>query len=134
MALIKGKKNTPATSAKKQNLKGQAKETKEVSVVTPALTQDSFISETHVLIRPRITEKASERAANANVYVFDVDRKATKHQISHAVQSLYKVKAVKVAIITVPAKKVFVRGKTGHTNKGKKAYVYLKKGDKIEFV
>ena len=128
MALIGGKKNTKVTKVK------ASKKTEVAVSATPDSKLDSFISEAHILIRPRITEKASERATNASVYVFDVDRKATKHQISHAVLSLYKVKAVKVAIVTVPAKKVFVRGKVGHTNKGKKAYVYLKKGDKIEFV
>jgi len=82
-----------------------------------------------VLLAPRITEKASERAMNANVYVFNVDPRTTKFQIKKAVIELYKV-----AIVTVPVKQVFVRGKYGQSKGGKKAYIYLKKGDTIEFV
>ncbi len=87
-----------------------------------------------VLLAPRITEKASERAMNANVYVFNVDPRTTKFQIKKAVIELYKVTPVKVAIVTVPVKQVFVRGKYGQSKGGKKAYIYLKKGDTIEFV
>jgi ribosomal protein L23 len=34
----------------------------------------------------------------------------------------------------MPGKKVFVRGKAGQQARGKKAYVHLKKGDKIELL
>jgi len=39
-----------------------------------------------------------------------------------------------VRIVNIPAKKVFVRGKRGQKNAIKKAYVELKKGDKIELI
>lgn len=87
-----------------------------------------------VLSSPRITEKASAQAAEGNVYVFNVDRAATKFAIKKAVQELYKVTPVKVATVNIPSKTVFVRGKYGQTKQGKKAYIYLKKGDTIEFV
>jgi DNA gyrase/topoisomerase IV subunit A len=45
-----------------------------------------------------------------------------------------KPRATGVRIINLPAKKVFVRGKKGVQSSIKKALVYLKKGDKIEFV
>jgi len=44
------------------------------------------------------------------------------------------VKPEKVRVAAIPAKKVFVRGKKGVKSGGKKAYVYLKKGDKIELI
>jgi ribosomal protein L23 len=50
------------------------------------------------------------------------------------VKELYKVTPVKVNIINLPAKIVFTRGKSGRKAGVKKAVVYLKKGDKIEFV
>lgn len=111
-----------ATKAIKKNTN------KEVAVALSAHTRSS------VLLKPRITEKASERAMNANVYVFDVDPRTTKFQIKKAVQELYKVTPIKIAVVTIPAKQVFVRGKYGQSKGGKKAYIYLKKGDTIEFV
>lgn len=86
-----------------------------------------------VLIRSRVTEKATLNAEN-NVYVFDVVKDANKFQIKEAFVNLYKVKPIKVNVTTIPAKKIIYRGKRGIKAGGKKAYVYLKKGDKISVV
>ncbi len=86
-----------------------------------------------ILIRPRITEKATEKSEHG-VYAFDVSPRATKSSISFAIERLYKIKPRKVAIVTIRAKKILARGKRGKTSGGKKAYVYLKKGEKIDFV
>lgn len=85
-----------------------------------------------VLRTPRITEKATI-VAEKNVYTFNVDPKATKSEIVKAIQALYDVTPVKVAVVNRPARKVFVRGKLGTKSGSKKAMVYLKKGDKIDF-
>ncbi len=82
---------------------------------------------------PRVTEKASN-AMERNVYTFNVASSATKKEVEKAVFSLYKVKPLKVNILKVPRKKVFSKGKYGVKGGGKKALVYLKKEDKIEFV
>jgi large subunit ribosomal protein L23 len=87
-----------------------------------------------VLLRPRITEKATAKALNDHVYVFEVEQSATKHTIREAIMHFYKVKPVKIHVARTPAKTVLVRGKYGTRNAVKKAYVYLKKGDSIEFV
>lgn len=88
-----------------------------------------------VILHPRLTEKATGVAEDGNVYTFDVDTRATKSQISKAVKDLYKVDAVKVRTSAVPKKDASVRGfNQGLKGGGKKAYVYLKKGDSIEFV
>jgi ribosomal protein L23 len=47
---------------------------------------------------------------------------------------MYKVQPTKIAMTKIPGKSVFVRGKKGERSSGKKAYVYVKKGDKIEIV
>ena len=88
----------------------------------------------NVLLKPRITEKAALGADKFNVYVFEVAKEATKKAVSASVLSAYKVKPTKVNIVNIPARKVFVRGKKGVKSGGKKAYVYLKKGDKIEII
>jgi len=84
-----------------------------------------------IILRPRITEKASF-VTEANIHTFEVAKEATKKQIIEAIKIFYKVSPLKVNIVKNPAKKVFVRGKKGIKAGVKKAYVYLKKGDKIE--
>ncbi len=87
-----------------------------------------------IIKKPRITEKSGIQAESMNVYTFEVTTKANKKNIAKAVKELYKVTPVKVNIINLPAKIVFARGKTGRKSGVKKAIVYLKKGEKIEFV
>ena len=86
-----------------------------------------------VLLRPRITEKAS-MLAEKNTYVFEVHPKANKKEVAAAIMNAYKVTPARVHIVNLPAKKVFSRGKKGMQSGLKKAIVYLKHGDKIEFV
>ena len=82
---------------------------------------------------PRITEKASD-ASQRNVYIFNVAVSANKKEIKKAIFSLYKVKPIKVNILTVPHKNIVSKGKKGVRGGGKKAVVYLKKEDKLEIV
>lgn len=85
----------------------------------------------NILLRPRVTEKASY-VLESNVYTFEVAASATKEQIESAVKAFYKVSPLRINIVKNPAKKVLVRGKRGVKAGVKKAYVYLKAGDKIE--
>jgi len=92
-------------------------------------------SESAILSRPRVTEKATFVAGAKNpVYTFEVAATATKPEILKAIEAKYKVKAIKVNIVTLPAKNVVVRGKKGTKPAVKKAMVFLKAGDKIEIV
>ena len=86
----------------------------------------------NTLKKPRITEKAALLAETKNTYVFEIGKDVTKPQVAKAVKTLYKVEPIKVNIVKLPAKKVFSRGKRGTTAAVRKAYVVLKKGDKIE--
>lgn len=88
----------------------------------------------NVLLRPRITEKAAIGADKAHVYVFEVSSGATKSAIAASVKAVYKVTPLKVRVANIPDKAVFIRGKKGIKKGGKKAYVQLKKGDKIELI
>jgi large subunit ribosomal protein L23 len=108
---------------------------KEVTPKAPAsVATSSTHTHAHILLRPRVTEKATDRAMNHNVYVFEVLKSATKSEVKHAVMEMYKVQPTKIAMTKIPGKSVFVRGKKGERSSGKKAYVYVKKGDKIEIV
>lgn len=89
---------------------------------------------TNILKNPRITEKASI-LSEQNAYTFDVAPNATKKEIEKAIKTLYKVTPLHVRTLAVPKKATNPRGrrgKPGMSGGGKKAYVYLKKGDKIE--
>lgn len=88
---------------------------------------------TKIIKNPRVTEKASG-AYEKNIYTFDVASSANKTEIKKAIFTLYKVKPVKVNILPVPKKEIFSKGKKGVKAGGKKALVYLKKEDKIEFI
>ena len=85
----------------------------------------------HILIKPHVTEKAT-MSAESSVYVFKVDASATKNHLNKAFIEKYKITPVKISTVTIPAKNVFVRGKRGKKSGYKKAYIYLKKGEKIE--
>ena len=62
---------------------------------------------------PLISESAFNKMddINENALVFIVDRRATKHQIKHAFESLYKVDVVKVNTLITPQgkKKAFIK-------------------------
>lgn len=85
-----------------------------------------------VILGPRVTEKAAYSAEVQNAYVFEVSASTNKVEVLRAIKELYKVNPVKINIVKLPAKKVFVKGKSGKTARIKKAYVYLAKGEKIE--
>lgn len=87
---------------------------------------------THVLKHARITEKATMNSLT-NTYVFNVSQSATKRDITRAIKSLYGVEPRRVTVAQVPAKNVRNprTGKRGVKQGGKKAYVYLNKGETI---
>lgn len=128
MALFGTKKNTPAKKdAPKKEVKAVPAETKSASAT---VMRDAK----NVLIRPRITEKAANMTANG-IYTFDVRMNATKKDVADAVKKLYKVSVVKVTVVNTPAKRVPLKRKRGFgkTTASRKALVFLKKGEQIQF-
>jgi len=84
-----------------------------------------------VLIAPVVSEKSYGQIAQ-NRYTFKVHQDAHKTQVRQAVEELFDVKVLKVAIIKVQAKPKR-RGKFAGVRPGwKKAVVQLKPGDSIE--
>ena len=82
---------------------------------------------------PHVTEKSAARAEHPThpAYTFVVAADATKGDVIAAMKNLYKVTPKKVAMVTIPSKQVFARGKVGTKSGYKKATVYLKAGEKI---
>jgi large subunit ribosomal protein L23 len=91
-----------------------------------------------IVIAPRITEKGAYLTEHG-AYVFNVGKNANKQEIAMAIRTLYKVTPRKVTVLAVRAKSTTSRVGRGQTRSGKtaagrKAYVYLKKGEAIEIV
>lgn len=88
-----------------------------------------------ILKAPRITEKAVYMTLN-HAYVFEVAQDATKRDIIAAVKALYGTTPRKVNIVRNQPR-AFVarfRNRRGVKSGLKKAYVFLKKGEKIDLV
>ena len=90
-----------------------------------------------ILIKPIITEKATDQSELYNRYGFVVDMRANKIEIKEAVEQAYGVSVNKVRTMNYPVerntkytKKGVVTGKTGAF---KKAIVELAEGDNIDF-
>lgn len=88
-----------------------------------------------VIKRPVITEKAANQSERG-VYVFVVRSQANKHDIVGAVEAIYGVRPKKVHIAKRPSKRKRIRipgreREYGMTSPMKKAYVFLREGDKI---
>ena len=88
----------------------------------------------NIINKPRITEKATLVSEINNAYVFEVSKEANKKSIGKAIKDLYKVSVLKINIVNLPAKKVVSKGKIGKSSGVKKAYVYLKKGEKLDLI
>jgi large subunit ribosomal protein L23 len=88
-----------------------------------------------ILLSPRITEKASY-LMEQGAYVFNVAQGANKAQVVDAIRETFKVTPRKVTMVAVPSKSVMTRGtnRKGRSAGGKKAYVFLRKGETIELV
>ncbi len=88
-----------------------------------------------IIIAPMITEK-SMTATAASQYTFEVNPRASKTQIKHAIHEIFKVDVTKINTTNVLGKtKNFARKgvrTAGKQSDWKKAIVTLKPGQKIE--
>lgn len=80
-----------------------------------------------IIKRPVITERSADLMSD-DKYTFDVDVRANKTQVKHAVEEIFDVKVDKVNIMNVKPKKKRMGRYEGYTNKRRKAIVKLKEG------
>lgn len=89
-----------------------------------------------VIIKPVISEKATDSSELLSQYSFYVDPKANKIQIKKAVEAAYGVSVVSVkTMISAPRiKSRYTKTglQVGKTNKLKKAIVHLAEGQEID--
>lgn len=96
---------------------------------------DNLQNVSSVIVKPRITEKAAI-LGDKNVYTFEIKKGATKFDVRDAIKSLYNVTPVKINIVNKQPRHSMsrARGRDMMENGLRKAYVHLKKGDRIELV
>ncbi len=88
----------------------------------------------HDVIRaPLISEKGSLLTENTQQVLFKVRPEANKIEVKHAVETLFKVKVVKVRMARYLGKIRRIGRHMGRRPEWKKAYVTLREGDKIDF-
>jgi large subunit ribosomal protein L23 len=87
-----------------------------------------------ILIAPWFSEKALI-LTEKGVYTFAVPKGINKFEIAKAVKEIYKITPRAVRIVNLPGARVSQRSRRGVATRAKrrKAYVYLKKGDTIQF-
>ncbi len=57
-----------------------------------------------VLRRPLVTEKSNYQVGKLHQYVFEVALNATRSQVKDAVETIFKVKVLRVNVMNMPAK------------------------------
>ena len=82
------------------------------------------------IIEPVLTEKTN-LLREQNKYVFRVNFRANKLQVSAAVKELFGVHPLACNVAIIKGKPKRVRAKLGYTSRWKKAIVTLSPGDKI---
>ena len=85
-----------------------------------------------VLIQPLLTEKITALREQTNTVGFIVHPNANRVQIKQAVEALLKVKVEKVNVLNVRGKVKRLGRFSGRRSDWKKAFVTLKKGEKLE--
>ncbi|MBP9722761.1 MAG: 50S ribosomal protein L23 [Gammaproteobacteria bacterium] len=86
-----------------------------------------------VIIGPHMTEK-SYSGDESNLYVFRIQKKATKLEVKYAIESFYNVKVKSVKTLNVLGKTKTFKQKSGKRQDWKKAYIQLQEGFKLDFV
>lgn len=129
MAILGTKKNTKVKTEKITSKEVVIAEKINKESAPLAVSSGSF-----AILRPRITEKSGDASQKLNAYTFEIKSSSSKNEVAKAVKELYKVVPLKINIINLPRKRILSRGKKGWSGGVKKAVVYLKKGDKIEFI
>ena len=84
------------------------------------------------IVAPVVTEKSSANYAAHKEYAFRVHPDATKPQIKHAIEVLFKVTVTDVRTMVVRAKRRTYGRHEGRRPSWKKAIVTLKEGDAIQ--
>ena len=85
-----------------------------------------------ILVQPLLTEELTGIRETTNTFGFIVHPDANRVQIKQAVETLLKVKVARVNVMNVLGKVKRLGRFSGKRSDWKKAFVTLKKGEKLE--
>ena len=88
----------------------------------------------NVIVRPILTERSTMLKEKQNQYIFEVRPDATKPDIRHAIEEIFKVKVLGVRTMNVRGKFRRFGRSEGQRPDWKKAVVTLGQGQKIDLV
>lgn len=94
-----------------------------------------MIEAERIIVRPLVTEKATEASSHLNQYYFEVSGGSNRISVKQAIEKQFEVKVLAVNILNVRPKVKrdrSRRGKSGQKPGYKKAIVRLKDGDTID--
>ena len=86
-----------------------------------------------IIIGPLITEKATIQKEKNNQLTFEVDRRANRVAIRHAVEKIFNVQVEQVRTMQMKGKMKRMGRSLGKRRDWKKAIVTLAEGQNIEF-
>ena len=86
-----------------------------------------------IIRRPVITEKGTIQKELNNQLTFEVDRRANRVEIRHAVEKAFNVRVEKVRTMQIKGKVKRLGRSMGRRRHWKKAVVTLAEGQNIEF-
>lgn len=85
-----------------------------------------------ILLRPHVSEKASQSSSGFSQYVFEVLKDASKPELKEAVEKLFDVSVRSVRTMNVKKSKARFGKSQGWRSGWKKAYVTLEKDQQID--
>jgi large subunit ribosomal protein L23 len=83
------------------------------------------------LLRPYLSEKSTYLNSQSQ-YVFEINPKANKYQVTQAIKAIYGIKPLKVRIVKIKSKQIRYGRTIGETKERKKAIVKLPSDKKID--
>jgi len=129
------KKQNKKVLTEKKEKAAEKKPAQAVKVEPPAIKTEkakgkASLLAARIIIKPLVTEKAAVQES-FNKYSFRVARSADKGQIKKAIEDLYGVRPISVAIVNAQGKSVRFGRAFGRRSDWKKALVTLRKGESI---
>jgi large subunit ribosomal protein L23 len=85
-----------------------------------------------IILAPVVSEKSYDLIEHNNTYTFEVDPRANKEQIKHAVENVFDVKVLRVNTMNRKGKVKRTGYKLGKRKDVKRAVVTLAEGDSID--
>ncbi len=85
-----------------------------------------------IIITPVVSEKSYDLIEDSNTYTFEVDPRANKTEVRHAIEAIFGVKVVRVNTMNRKGKYKRTGYVIGKRPDRKRAFVTLSVGDEID--